>query len=272
MAKVPKHWQRTSWEEKARENPLFAVMTTEEMSKAGPDDFSPEHLESFFAAGRRFADFIVMPALEIAGPGGLVVEYGCGMGRILNALVERKIECSGIDISPTMLGHCRRLVPGVRSLHQVGGDGSVDLPDQCARVVYSYAVLQHISRLSVYERALDEMCRLVKPDGVLAIQVNCEDFALQVDGQLGRTENHETVSYHYAPNSTAPVEHKYTDWSGVYIGYERLKRRIESRGFAVLGVRPMSEKKPRAVLVTARHHGALSGADDVEGEPPRHAG
>ncbi|MBI4605235.1 MAG: hypothetical protein HY721_25005 [Planctomycetes bacterium] len=49
--KVPEHWNTSSWEEKARENPLYAVMTTPDLLDADPESFSAEHLAPFFAKG-----------------------------------------------------------------------------------------------------------------------------------------------------------------------------------------------------------------------------
>src|SRR5690606_26830319 len=135
-----------------------------------------------------------------------------------------------IDISPTMLGHCTRLVPGVHSLHLLDGNGRSDLPDACARLVFSYAVVLHIDRLSVYEAAIGEMCRLLCPGGRLVLQLNCEDYALRRDGALGRTENFEDLSLHYAPGADEPVLHRHSTWSGVYIGRERLVRRLARGG------------------------------------------
>ncbi len=108
MPTIPRHWKRTSWEEKARENPLFAIQTSDQMSEAPADDFPPELVQSLFARGRLLYRENLAPLLP--GP-QVVFEYGCGAGRILNALVEAGHTAIGVDISPTMVGHCRRLVP-----------------------------------------------------------------------------------------------------------------------------------------------------------------
>lgn len=246
---VPDHWKTNSWEEKAQENPLYAVMTMPEMEDAGVKEFSEQHLHLFFEKGRKLADKLVMPSLASAPKFGLVVEYGCGAGRILNALVERDIRCAGIDISQTMLNHCRKLVPGVNSLHCIDNEGMVPLSNGCARLVCSYAVVQHIDKLSSYEMAVSEMSRLLAPMGQLVLQVNCEDFTLASNGQLGRTENFEEHSIHYPPGSTKGVVHRNTTWSGVYIGFDYLTNLLAQNNVRVTGTVPFSDKKPRAIVV-----------------------
>jgi SAM-dependent methyltransferase len=217
---IPDQWEKNSWEEKARENPLYAVMTMPEMQDAGAVEFSEEHLKLFFEKGRKLADRLVIPSLALAPEAGIVVEYGCGAGRILNALVERGIACAGVDISQTMLDHAKRLVPGIGSLVCLDGAGNVALPNGCARLVYSYAVVQHIDKLSAYTKAVREMCRMLSPWGQLVLQVNCEDYTLAQNGELGRTENFEDYSIHYAPRERLGRRHQNTTWSGVYIGLE----------------------------------------------------
>ncbi len=246
---IPGHWEKNSWEEKAKENPLYAVMTMPEMVDSDPASFSEKHLELFFAKGQALADRLVMPYLSNGGRKGLVVEYGCGAGRILNALVERGVRCIGVDISPTMLDHCRRLVPGVEKLVCVDSSGRIDLPDECASLVFSYAVLQHIEKLSEYEKAISEMCRVLWCGGKLILQLNCEDFSFCDQGQIGRTENFETYSVHYVPGSHEGKIHKNTTWSGVYIGFDRLKQFLFTQQVSILDVRNFNIKKPRSVLV-----------------------
>jgi len=248
---IPRHWKTNSWEDKARENPLYAVMSTPEMEDAGAESFDASHLRLFFEKGRVLARRLVDPFIADVPASGLVVEYGCGAGRILNALVEQGIDCAGIDISPTMLGHCARLVPGVRSLHLLDANGRSDLPDACARLVFSYAVVQHIDRLSAYEAAIGEMCRLLRPGGRLVLQLNCEDYALARDGVFGRTENFEEHSLHYAPGCEEPALHRQSTWSGVYIGRARLVQRLARDGVEALEIEPFNPKA-RSVLVVGR--------------------
>jgi SAM-dependent methyltransferase len=251
MAKkiIPQSWWANSWEEKARENPLYAVMTIPEMQDAGADKFSEQHLQLFFEKGRKLADRLVMPSLALAPEEGIVIQYGCGAGRILNALVERGIACAGVDISQTMLDHCQRLVPRVGSLVCLDGAGNVALLNGCARLVYSVAVVQHIDKLAAYMKAVEEMCRMLAPLGRLVLQVNCEDYNMARNGELGRTENFEDHSIHYAPGESAGHRHKNTTWSGVYIGLEQLRRLLGEHGVKIMDIAPLNETKPRAIVV-----------------------
>ncbi len=231
---VPRRWVRNTWEDKARENPLFAVQSTEEMLDAPATDFSDEHLRRLFDRGRLLLREQIQPLLD-ARPEPkteiLAVEYGCGVGRILRALIDCGYRCAGIDISPTMVEHCLRLAPEVEGAYVLDDAGRSGLPDGVASLVFSFAVVQHIATLSAYERALAEMCRILKPGGTLAIHLNCEDFT---EARPTRTENFEDHSLHFREGEDTPyLRHDQQQWSGVYIGYDRLQRRLADHGVAI---------------------------------------
>ena len=251
----PDHWREVGWEQKARENPLSAVMTIQEMEAAPAEDFSPEMLEAFFTKGRLLFNNHIAPRLtELLATDAkpLVVEYGCGAGRILRAVVDAGYPCAGIDISRTMLRHCARLVPEP-ALYPLDDAGRCALPSDSAALVYSYAVVQHISRLSNYVTAIDEMCRVVQPGGVLAAQVNCEDFAHGDLDNPDRTENFETYSLHYRAGESEPHQrHKYNEWSGVYIGYGTLQGLLAERGLTIERRYFHTRKKLRGLWIVAR--------------------
>ena len=133
----------------------------------------PSSWPSSLEKGRALFDIFLRPSLqraEIRPERGLLVEYGSGMGRILRAVHEAGYRCSGVDISATMLDHSRRLLPAVTDLHVLQAGGGVPLADASADYVYSYAVLQHIPRTTVVRRAVLEMCRILKPGGLLRLQ------------------------------------------------------------------------------------------------------
>lgn len=256
MAPLPKRWKSISWEEMAQENPLFAVMTTAAMADAPATDFTRAQRDELFRKGRKlFFDQLRRPLAKVmfTREDALVVEYGCGVGRILNAVVEAGYRCAGIDISPTMLEHCRRLVPQVEALYPLDDDGRCAMPDESARAVFSFAVVQHIASLSRYLTAFDEMCRILQPGGLLTVQLNCKDFE---GGDLEapeRTENHEDHSLHFRRGESEPyLRHDQNQWSGVYIGHRLLADRLAERGLELKGWRYHSPDKPLSVWFKAR--------------------
>jgi ubiquinone/menaquinone biosynthesis C-methylase UbiE len=113
-------------------------------------------------------------ALWEALPDGdaVVLEIGCGIGRIMQHLAGRYREIHGIDISAEMVERgARRLahLPNVRFHHGNGydlepfADGSIDL-------AYSAFVLQHMPKTIAYNYFL-EVWRVLRPDGLFRFQV-----------------------------------------------------------------------------------------------------
>ena len=255
MARQPRRWKDISWEEMAQENPLFAVMTTDSMAEVPSSDFTPEQREELFRKGRKlFARHLAKQLAKRVHPpeDWLVAEYGCGVGRILNATIEAGYRCAGIDISPTMLEHCRRLVPKVEALYALNEDGRCDMPDESVRVLFSFAVVQHIASLKNFMTAFDEMCRIVVPGGAMTVQVNCKDFE---GGDLDapeRTENYEDYSLHFRPGESEPyLRHDQNQWSGVYIGHQLMTDMLTERGMVMKGWRYHSPDKPLSVWLVA---------------------
>lgn len=251
--RVPDHWDTNSWEEKAQEHPFFAIMTNPAMSDATPENFTDEHRAAFFAKGRLIFDSHVRPLVDRMGISlrdHFLVDYGCGAGRIMRAVVDQGLPCAGIDISPTMLGWCRRFVPEARELHALDADGRCAMAADVASVVYSFAVVQHIATLSMYLQAFSEMARVLRSGGWLAVQVNSFDFELGTREQPGRTENFEDHSVHYRPGSPSPDRtHRNTTWSGVHIGIDLLRQHLASRHVTLLDVYTHSPAKPKGVWV-----------------------
>ena len=242
MVDLRSKWRGESWEEMAQQNPLAAIMTTPEMFES--TDLSEERLEVFFARGRNLLERNLLPLPET----GVVVDFGCGAGRILKAVHDHGLPCAGIDISPTMVELCSRFVPGAEAY--VFSGGPTPLKEGCASLVYSYAVVQHIQKLSDYLAAFDEMCRLVGPGGRLRVQVACDDFQGSFENS-GRTENHEDYSIHY-PASGESYRRDQDNWQGVTIDHSLQEQILAERGLTVEGWRTHSGKSlSRVVWISA---------------------
>jgi SAM-dependent methyltransferase len=89
----------TKWDALGREDPLWAILT--DPSKAG-GRWSPEE---FFATGRTEIDnvFAELAALELPVQPGTALDFGCGVGRLTQALAERFGHVIGLDVAPSMV-------------------------------------------------------------------------------------------------------------------------------------------------------------------------
>ena len=242
---------KLSWEDKAKENPLFAVMSAEQFKDKGadPNDWSAEDLQAFFAKGQFMFDNFLRPVIErmpLRPGNAFIVEYGSGMGRILKAVKAAGFECAGIDISPTMLGYSRQLVPEVSRLSLLNEYGHCDIPDASADFVFSYAVIQHISVLSSVRSAIAEMCRIVKPGGILKIQFRTLDPPFRMLNLEDRVKvyNFEHRSFvlrraklsNRLPPLPIPSLSKHTNWVGVPLSCRNLQRFLNDSGCSLIGI------------------------------------
>ena len=156
---------RRDWTRLGTDDPLWAVCVAPGKRHGGWDE------AEFLATGRAEVDSVVgwLERLGLGGHWGRVLDFGCGAGRLTQALSRYAGEVVGVDISPGMLAAARRLntspncsfllndAPDLRRFE----DGSFDL-------VYTALVLQHLPRPMI-EAYLVEFLRVLRPGGVAVV-------------------------------------------------------------------------------------------------------
>jgi ubiquinone/menaquinone biosynthesis C-methylase UbiE len=99
-------------------------------------------------------------------PGGEVCDLGCGPGHVTRFLADAGVHVFGLDLSPEMLVHARRLNPDLE--FREGNVLSLSLPDDSlAGIAAFYAIVNlPVESLPV---AFREVQRVLQPDGLLLL-------------------------------------------------------------------------------------------------------
>ncbi|HEX4332709.1 MAG TPA: methyltransferase domain-containing protein [Usitatibacter sp.] len=183
------------WEAWGRRDPYFGVITQPQFRSGALNDVARRE---FFDSGRQHAEYVmamIHKYLDAAFAPRSVLDFGCGVGRVLPSFATLAPEVLGLDVSPSMLAEARRNCDeaGARSVHLRTADDRLTGIDGKFDLVHSYIVLQHVApeRTRVIFASLLER---IAPGGVGAVH-----FAYSKSRFL---ETHGM-----APAPVEPVEH-----------------------------------------------------------------
>jgi SAM-dependent methyltransferase len=158
---------RTTWEELANEDPLWAILSVP--SKRG----RKWDLQEFFREGKEEVERVLQKVASLhALRFNTALDFGCGVGRVTQALAEQFQHVVGIDISSRMIdlaSNFNKQGERVKYVHNARENLGL-FPDQSFDFVYSNLVLQHMK--PVYAIGyINEFFRITRPNGVIAFQI-----------------------------------------------------------------------------------------------------
>jgi ubiquinone/menaquinone biosynthesis C-methylase UbiE len=93
------------------------------------------------------------------------LDFGCGAGNLTGHLHDLGVRVTAADISTAFLQLITERYPDVTT-HRLNGADLSEIPNATFDLVATYSVLHHIPD---YLHAVTEMCRVLKPGGVLYI-------------------------------------------------------------------------------------------------------
>jgi len=180
-----------NWDTLAKQDPMWAIMT--EPSRHG----GAWDVAEFFASGQAHVAEALAAVERATGsvPTGRALDFGCGLGRLTEALGDRFDEVDGVDIAPSMIEGARshsRHAGRVR-YHVNERDDLALFEDATFDLVLSIIVLQHMENRFA-EQYLREFVRVLRPGGVAVFTVPSHPaltprgivFALVPNGLLNR--------------------------------------------------------------------------------------
>jgi len=246
-----------AWEKFGQKDAYFGVYSTDRFKD---DNLTPEVLAEFFASGERHVDGVFERLIEIYGsidPHSMrVLDYGCGVGRLVLPFARRCSEVVGVDISTSMLekaaAHAAEQGLTNVSLTQPGSDtlssinGTFDL-------VHSHIVFQHIPPQRGHV-IIESLADKINPGGFLVIDSNLASK----ETKLRRFANFMRRNFKPTQYLINALRGNRLDQPFMQMNTynaERLLLGLIDRGFAEINIRPYDQggrKQHRGILVFAR--------------------
>ncbi len=149
------------WRELGRSQPYWGVLSNEAFLR---ENLTAETIEAFYACGRPYIDEIVGRLDMATGskPSGRGLDFGCGVGRLTEAMAEHVDEVVGLDISAGMLEVARRRGGKATYLQALPEAMTFDW-------INSFIVFQHIPP-DRGEAILADLLGRLNADGAVSLQ------------------------------------------------------------------------------------------------------
>lgn len=159
---------RDNWNTFGQKDPLWSILT--DATKKG----NRWELEEFFKTGQEEIGnlFQYLDAQNIQVKPTKALDFGCGVGRLTQALSHKFEEVHGVDIAESMIDLAKEYnQQGNACQYHVNVKADLSLFESSSfSFIYSSIVLQHM-KPDYAKRYLLEFLRLLSPDGVLVFQI-----------------------------------------------------------------------------------------------------
>jgi SAM-dependent methyltransferase len=158
---------KDDWESLAKRDALHAILT--DATKVS----GKWNIAEFMATGKTEIEMLMRHLARLGyvpDRHGAALDFGCGVGRLTQALGNYFESCVGIDISGAMVRQAQLLnqLPHCRYLET--SEIPLPLPPDSFSFIYSNIVLQHIPPRFA-KKYLSELKRVLKPGGLLVFGV-----------------------------------------------------------------------------------------------------
>jgi SAM-dependent methyltransferase len=157
-----------NWEGLARKDPLWAILT--DPGKKGEQWGT----EEFFNTGHCEIDDLMnhIDSLHVNIARGTAMDFGCGVGRVTQALARHFNHVWGVDIAPTMIELARKYnrYPDKCKYYLNEVDDLKAFEDSRFNLIYSNLTLQHMEKKYIM-RYLREFLRVIARGGLIVFQL-----------------------------------------------------------------------------------------------------
>jgi SAM-dependent methyltransferase len=162
----------SAWEEWGRRDPYYGVITHPKFRRAA---MTEEAKREFFGASQNHAEHalaVIRKHMHREFAPRRILDFGCGVGRLLVAFSNMAEEVIGVDVSPAMLEEAERNCAErhLTNVRLLLSDDSLSSINGTFDLIHSFIVFQHIP-IARGRLILSNLLRRLRPGGVAAIHL-----------------------------------------------------------------------------------------------------
>lgn len=160
------------WKKWGELDPYFGVLSDPKFRKS---NLNKPHLEEFFQSGENHIEWIKKQIKDNFGEeidNKKVLDYGCGVGRLLIPIAQQAREATGVDISEKMIQEAEK------NIHEkkIKNTAFIQASEKSTNIhkkydlIHSYIVFQHIP-WNKGRRIIHELTSSLSPGGIIALHI-----------------------------------------------------------------------------------------------------
>jgi len=224
---------QNTWNELGKRDAFWSILTDSDKKD------NKWNIEEFFTTGQKEITSIIeyLKSLRINIQYKKALDFGCGVGRLTQALGYHFDEVYGVDIAPSMIELAEKYnVHGAKCKYCLNESDNLNLfADNTFNFIYSNIVFQHM-KPKYSKKYIKEFLRILLPGGLLIFQQPSREKK-KTDGTLGKRIK-------YLMKSVIP-----SIWVDLYRNKVQMKNAIEPK-------MEMYEIKKKEVIKLLRDHRA----------------
>jgi ubiquinone/menaquinone biosynthesis C-methylase UbiE len=161
------------WRAWGKQDPLWGVARWAGRDRNGPNPWTDKE---FYELGADWLDFQRLWQRTVGYEPGIVLEIGCGAGRITRMLADTFAKVVAVDVSADMAGYAKSRIAAKNTIWLVTDGDILPIADNSIDAIFSCHVFQHFPSNAAQLQIFNEMKRVLKSGGTFLIHLPIHAF------------------------------------------------------------------------------------------------
>ncbi len=174
LISIPSTDMKSSWNARALSDPLYYIISSSDAND----------IRTFNRTGLCGANAIMDIASPLLQNLDVVLDIGCGIGRVLQFIAPCFTKAYGIDVADEYIKQSKVFLKHITNTETMISDGLTipsEIHDNSVDLIYSVLVFNHIPLYETAQSIMHSVHRVLKPNGIMILQIGITELPSKKD-------------------------------------------------------------------------------------------